>query len=998
VPLGVVEADVVSLIINYEHDRVLALQGPRGAGKSSLLNYIDAAFRNSSFSYPPVFVRLDGLQLVGDHAQSADTEVFDRDCPRLLAAAVNEVLPNVQDPLRTALRRCGERLGAGTAAADVREAFRDLSKELMDRERRRIVVVFDNLDHLPVDWIRAALGLARAVYTASRVAILICLRPNCLLGASQRGDARAFFRYTVNVPAPSPLAWITLLADRVEAAAMGSQKEYGAPLQILGKEVGPAALRASLLRFGDLLAFRSAKSAQGDAAAIIQAMAADDTRQLRILVRRILGHARLPVRYLLGLEEKAEYFPLEGLLEGPRSCFKGDRFVPNLLYFRHAMNEPDLILSHRILTLLSQDEALDARELLASLELMDYPQSAAIACLHMLHGPKLVRGTDTDSFDPASPPRALQLTSAGNYYRAHLFRSADYLGNAVLDVPLEHRELRRELDRDQAAVRSAAFGNGIPFSIKLDSILEYAEEVANREWNQINALTRARPSQRLRRVVDQLQRGGLMTADLVYALNGVLERSQGSRSAQLRRNLEDYTHRIGALQSRLVNVFDKRLLEVGNRGRKAPRAAEAPVLIINLGNVEITATEVGDDLVPEATVRGENSSGLTIVSITGSAAGAGFSRAALAKPISSGPSELTDQHSVVAKLGRVPNCVGAELTNVEVAASSVEHAGKRLFLLAPEYTANNVELKLFQWLPGAPDVEPLRLGGAVACDTLKAEVHKWLEQVNSECGQGHVSRRTIETVGTQLGRRVMDAAGSNHLATLLGQDADCIIAAGEEDVLVPWEWLRPTPRIGERIPTLSERWHTVRWTKSLAALAVRGGHHPKRTATRLCTIGLDTDAAKPWRHPVPSSPEEFSQLCANFDVLHVVGHFAKDSDKVLIGGRGTGKKLGLDYEDAIAHPFCDNKHAVVLSACGVGRLNRSRNIALAIAEAHGATTWAPLVSITEAQAASLDDRLADSLATVNTTPFAPRVGDLLREAMADSVLSGLGSVYVGFGI
>lgn len=105
---------MISLIINYEHDRVLALQGPRGAGKSSLISYIDAALRNSQLLHPPVFVRFDGLQLVGDYARAIDPAIFDRDCPQLLAAAVNDVLDTLGEPLRSALDHCEKRLRDGT--------------------------------------------------------------------------------------------------------------------------------------------------------------------------------------------------------------------------------------------------------------------------------------------------------------------------------------------------------------------------------------------------------------------------------------------------------------------------------------------------------------------------------------------------------------------------------------------------------------------------------------------------------------------------------------------------------------------------------------------------------------------------------------------------------------------------------------------------------------------------------------------------------------------
>lgn len=601
-PLGAIEVEVISFLVNYDRDRVLALDGPRGSGKSSLLHYVQRAISSTNYESPPVLITFDGLQLIKDHGErlavSLEQEVyksFDTDCASIMDAALSSKADLRDEAMRQGIERACNRLGREHNLIGVREAFRDLSAVLTERQRRRIVVVFDNLDQLPTICIRGALGLARAIYSAARIGSLICLRPNCLRGAAQRGDARHFLRYRASVSGPSAAAWVKRLGGRMAEAASSLSAEGASKLTVFDRPITPADIGIAMDRFGDLLVSASARSVQSDIVAVLQAVAADDTRHLRVLVRRILSNRRLPVHYLLGRSGSHDFQPLEALFEGSLTCFRHNNFVPNLMFFRHDGGQADYLLCHRILTLLSLSETVEVAELINCLALLDYPSDVVRACLHLLHGPLLIRATDTDMFDPSNPPTALYLTNAGKYYRNHLLKTADYLATAVLDVPLEHRGIRDMLDRDKEALQSALSTTGAPFWLRIESLIEYAEEIANREGRQIRLLTRARPSERLRRMADLFQKGGLLTYDLHYALRNVIERGRSSASVGLRRNLDAIENRTIALANSLQNL-EELLREIANRGRKAPRTSPPPDYTQQFGPLGISATEIGDSI------------------------------------------------------------------------------------------------------------------------------------------------------------------------------------------------------------------------------------------------------------------------------------------------------------------------------------------------------------------------------------------------------------------
>lgn len=62
-PLGIVDCDVLDFLLNYRADRVLSLVGSRGAGKSTLIHYLEAVLRHCLPETYPSLVVLNGLRI-----------------------------------------------------------------------------------------------------------------------------------------------------------------------------------------------------------------------------------------------------------------------------------------------------------------------------------------------------------------------------------------------------------------------------------------------------------------------------------------------------------------------------------------------------------------------------------------------------------------------------------------------------------------------------------------------------------------------------------------------------------------------------------------------------------------------------------------------------------------------------------------------------------------------------------------------------------------------
>jgi hypothetical protein len=473
VQLGNLELDFIDFILNYERTRVISLCGPRGAGKTSFVHYVEAALQQSKVPNCPIFLIVGNLAGI---EESGDIDRANHDVALLVAAEIERAIEIHGLQSRAALQKVAIDLRAAKTPADTRECFRVLSQTMDPREFRRLVLVFDNVDHLISSTISLIFDLARAIYVVSNIACVVCIRPNCFSGASARGDARAFFHYQIDLPAPAVSAWISRLGFRLAAEAA---RYHETPIVIGGREMQSSDWESG---FSTLSGFLSKQDVQNDILSLMQAISADDTRHLVMLFRRVICNRSFPFAQLLEGKTLADFHPLPAFFDGPNFMFVGDNVVPNLLRSADDAGSYDLLIMFRLLSLFSRGVPVLVAEIEARMALFDYSPDVTLRALRYLHGPLLIRGSDQDTFVPI-PPTEINLTEAGEYYFQHLLRNSDYLLHAATDVTGAHERYLRSFERDPVRIQE-----GSSFVERLDSLLEYAERVSKLELGHITSV------------------------------------------------------------------------------------------------------------------------------------------------------------------------------------------------------------------------------------------------------------------------------------------------------------------------------------------------------------------------------------------------------------------------------------------------------------------------------------------------------------------------------
>lgn len=384
-PLGASEIDFLDFVVNYSRNRVLTLIAPRGAGKTSFLHYVEAVIEKARLGRrKPVFFIFGNLEKLEDSTERLETNC--RDLLTIMAGETERRAPKLGERWRKAFGELGSSLRQCRSVNDARECFRTLAHGLPKNDLRRLVLVFDNLDQLDTPVIALVLDLARAIYLVSRVACIVCLRPNCLLGVAQRGDARAFFNYEISLRSPDVSAWIRRLGQRLANQAAVKFAEDRTPLIVSGREITPEQLGNAVERFVALL---SNRRPQDDALELLQALCADDIRHLRILVRRMIAHRSFPLLQLLDQEDSIDYHPLPALVGGYNVLYRHDTWVPNLLWWPDPEGSPDFLIFQRLLRVLDRGAPETLDTLISYMDLLDYSRDSTLSALEILCGPSL---------------------------------------------------------------------------------------------------------------------------------------------------------------------------------------------------------------------------------------------------------------------------------------------------------------------------------------------------------------------------------------------------------------------------------------------------------------------------------------------------------------------------------------------------------------------------------------------------------------------------------
>ena len=664
-------------------------------------------------------------------------------------------------------------------------------------------------------------------------------------------------------------------------------------------------------------------------------------------MRRILSHRSLPDRWLLnvGGDGPPDFHPLSSLIEAEHHLFRGDEDVPNLLAFEDLAGNTEFLLPHRVLTMLDGSAyPVPTARLWRWLGELGYAQPTVLACLKMLMTSLLVNSPDAEIIDDESPlPSEFGLTEAGHYYLHHLFHMTDYLALVVADVPLEHRRLREE--------------EGVGFSGRLYSLLEYLEEVRRREDRQIAALANRPPSRELRRVADALSKGGLLTSSLIDGLRDARARGLHSRSKDVQQAAADLPGILASAEKWLAGA-EKRLQEVVNRGRRAVHVPTTPLISSEEGlQVQLDLSTLGDDLQMSARVRTKDLPDAAMVAVKSTAPSSQFSQAMLIVRSAdvNGVTDVDERAGLQGSFQEVGTDFQPTRADLKVQVVTGPKRADRAALLSADDVGDELRLRLYAAQSG--QVEFCKLGAVPDSAILRSWCVNRLGELSALVASGRPIKDSLRVVGTELGQRVLSREGQRMLAALYHTIDTVIVYGGDPEI--PWELICPPPEGDAILPLLGSVWRVVRWPAapdtSELSLALTDSRSPS-LAVR--TLGLN--GQEHWRWQMPDDMSGFKAIARMGGTLHVVGHWASDALKPLHG------EMELNAQSIRAFGLT-GPTAVILSACGAGAVERASNLAIAIAMQARCVVWAPLVMIREEDAEAIDRTLA---AFVHATPKA----------------------------
>jgi hypothetical protein len=929
IDLGATELDVLNFVLRYGENRILNLEGPRGVGKTTLLHFVENVLQWAHVEVRPVLLVLNGLRL--SESESVGTEDF----IRLIAEEMEYRDVQTDRRIKVALAAAAVKLNETPTLERLKRVLRDLQKALPNQDPMLVTFVFDNLDQLPASVIRVAADLARKIFMSSRFGSILCLRPGSRAGLMKSASARALFTYTAMVEPPAVDAWIARLGERMGNTCKRKPELLGR-VASAGIDLTPEILKSFMDRFADILSGTRRRDQR--VLPMLEAASASDTRHLALLIRRMLSHRSLPMRYLLGVDTDGTFYPLPAMIEGESQLFNSEAdkaaVIPNLLWITNSFGGYEFLLLQRILALLD-DEPIRTSDLLEWLSEFGYSAAESERGFSYLMNTILIRGSDKEKLRDARLPESIAITKAGHYYRNHMLNSLDYMTSIIVDVPLDHSELRRV--------------DPTHFAPRLASLAEYANEVCVAEQSQLVRLERRVATDRLRTVIERISRVGCLSASVLQCLTVGVERGKLSRSNEVQRltlllaadrqRVEDW---VQTSEARLQRLLEKL------RGDESSVRRDAVVRASNGVRVELQVDDLGEAFTIGAKVRGSKDVEAAFVAVRSRDSTQSFGAATVVERSHDSEgieSQLEGAFPAVSK----PHSVTADA--IEVQTVPLTAFDRRVGLLSvTENASGRFAVNLCIVSGGTQKYDLSGEGASVAAVRAWAKTQR--EHVSELIANNERYEDAVRIAGAGLARRLLGEAGCNTLAGQYKLIDTLVVFSQFLDL--PWEWITPPSDVpGEPTVPIAMRWRVIRWPwDHFEGTALSLSEAPIEPKTRtMATVGLRRNKETAWVVGSPKELEQLQKIARQHGTMHVVGHWDERYNALLVG------RLKISADTADAFPL-SGPTDIILSACDAASVEPSLNLAVTLAARAKCVTWAPIVKLRSTDAQRLDGELA----------------------------------------
>ncbi|WP_147302279.1 ATP-binding protein [Thalassotalea euphylliae] len=938
--LGEQEIDLIGMLTNYSGRRQIAIVGHRGVGKSSFINYVSWVIQQSGVNEGSQFLNIDCRAIIESEGKISLCQLF-YDAVEALPSEVfgRELLKKVKAILKE------------DKTESITGALTHLSRKLQKPQKDKLVVVFDNLDHLHCDFIAKATALSRQISIQTDLPTIVCIRPNSMQRLALRGNSRAMFGYRLNLSPPDFTVWFNMLGERVVNTFMKHRSSNKTTYKLYNRTV----TKTNLLNFfSSVNHLLRGRQPDDDVFKLMETISSDDTRHLALIIMRLFCHHGFPV-YPLFLQKTIEghlHHPLHYLMRAEHDIYRSDTAlitIPNLLYVECG-NEESYLLPYRTLSLIA-DGVIIYKNIVACLSLMGYSERLVQQTLNKLMLTLLIRGTTSVSIDRVGEPEAFYLTQSGHYYVESFISTPDYLTNVILDVKAEHKSFYTYCNSRKSDTEFT------PRLVDLlDSIEEYLKKAFELEKSALTKLTSKPKSEPLYQLTKSIHNFGFLTDRIWEGLTSLLKRIDGSRFKRLaeielmaQEVIEEVhsfrEHRFQELLNKCTNEHNFEHCELDFNIQET----NVQLLLDNgMGGTNIkVAVDANGSYTRDSTYLIALAANDGEGEVYYATKATGYFNSAHQK------SQYIRNYQTFPSLN-LPFEQACEKQRYNVKLTQVTPSREdivRSNLAIINTYLNQNTLKIVLSIVGGDDCSEHIIGSHADFPALQSLVDEQVSSISALASQGKLTHAALDVAGSTLASNILTPEGESLLATHLHMVNKAVLCINRELLGIPWEWIRPRPKPGAQTLAIGQAWHLYRNVlddSNFVKIDFTAFDYQLSTDKYLA-FGIQPAEEIEQTVNTPSSLPELYQHLEHSSIIHLVGHHDESNANIVLGESSIGSiddhTLTINYAEADAYSFEGKDSLLVLSSCGVSLSPYHNNIAIKLCERNGCEVWSPLIII-----------------------------------------------------